>query len=271
MAENSAIEWCTHTFNPWIGCQAVSPACAHCYARRLVNRWGADFDGVRRVTSDANWKKPLTWQRRREAELHLQLGTHQPVGNGIPAIFCGSLCDAFEDRPELVEPRKRLWQLIADTEDLCWLLLTKRPENIQGMLPSTRFLQDACCGIGVTVESNDYLWRVEYLLRTPAALHFVSVEPMLGELDLQPALEDASACLALEDGGNNRLDWVIIGGESGPGARPTEDRWIRSLVEQCKGANVPVFVKQRTCNGKKIPFEQWPTDLQVREMPEKAR
>ena len=126
MAENTTISWASHTFNPWIGCQKVSDGCSSCYAEALMDtrfgkvQWGPD--GERKLTSDANWRKPLAWNRKAAA------------AGERPRVFCASLADVFDNKaPE--GARERLWQLIADTPNLDWLLLTKRPQNIARMLP----------------------------------------------------------------------------------------------------------------------------------------
>jgi len=235
MAENSKIEWCDHTFNPWIGCAPVSPACDNCYARRMMTRypryrdcWGPEGDRVR--TSDTYWKQPLKWNRQAGRD-----GTH-------PRVFCGSCCDVFEDRPTLEETRKRLWILIDDTPQLDWLLLTKRPEYIEHIPAGDNVW------LGVTVENQEMAdERIPELLQIPAAIHFVSCEPLLSHVELTPYLTD--------------LDWVIAGGESGPNARPSRLDWFRSLHDQCTEANTPFFFKQMS---KKGPI---PEDLLVREMP----
>ncbi len=293
MGEKTNISWCDATFNPWIGCEKTSPACKNCYARTLVNRWGGDFDGVRRVTSDANWKLPLRWDRKAKAE------------GGRATVFCGSLMDVFEDRRELLTPRRRLIELIYKTPNLFWLLLTKRPENIRQMVPQSWLDRPRSnVAYGTTVESNDYRWRIGKLLRIPAALHFVSAEPMLGEINFDhwsdiglechycgwlgieddaervddppddwwyrcPKCEEQTAHTPMDEwlGAERGLGWAIIGGESGSKARPTEDAWIRSLVAQCRGAGTLAFVKQRTHHGRKIPLGLWPQDLRIREVP----
>ena len=127
MAENSKIEWTDHTFNPWIGCAKVHAGCTHCYAETLMDhrygkaKWGVN--GTRNRTSDANWRKPLQWNRAAEKE-------------GRPAlVFCASLADVFEDREDLVEHRRDLFALIDKTPNLIWLMLTKRPENVRRLWP----------------------------------------------------------------------------------------------------------------------------------------
>lgn len=257
MAENSAIEWTTHTFNPWVGCSKISPGCKHCYAERDMDhrlgfaKWGND--GTRVVTSDANWRKPLAWDRKaREAgERH--------------RVFCASLADVFEDREELIEPRERLFDLISDTPHLDWLLLTKRPENLEAMLPWTsahageyreRFWPNVW--IGTSVEDQQRAdERIPELLKIPAVVRFLSMEPLLGPVDLTnldhgddrldalraEACAKGTGCL-IDDEFDRGIDWVIVGGESGPGARPMHPQWARSIRDQCQAAGVPYLFKQ---------------------------
>lgn len=194
MGANTKIEWADHTFNPWIGCSEVSEACDHCYAKKLATRmrdgtnlWGPE--GERRVTSAAYWAKPLRWAAEASAA-----GQRQRV-------FCASLADVFEDRPDLVEPRQRLWRLILDTPELDWLLLTKRPENVCRMVPIAWLTWDedrarhgevprraewpAHVWLGTTVENQERAAeRIPHLLRAPAPVHFISAEPLLEPLDV---------------------------------------------------------------------------------------
>lgn len=205
MAENSKIEWTDHTFNPWIGCAKVSPGCKNCYAETLMDqrygrvKWGVN--GTRSRTAPANWKQPLKWNREAER-------------SGIRRrVFCASLADVFEDRPELVEWRADLFKLIDATPFLDWLLLTKRPENIGKMyapmvlsdqkewnrannsLPSSglRF-PDPIPGVrrhnvwlGTSVENQATAdERIPHLLKAAhlARFTFLSCEPLLGPVDL---------------------------------------------------------------------------------------
>jgi protein gp37 len=258
MGENSKIEWTDHTFNPWIGCSKVSAGCAHCYAEALMDRrmgmarWG---DGGTRVrTSVANWKKPLKWNRDAKR-------------SGKRArVFCASLADVFEDRPELVGWREELFDLIAYTPWLDWLLLTKRPENVGRMTKGTvaagghggrlRFNM----WLGTSVESQETAdKRIPELLKVSAAVRFLSVEPMLGPVQIEErwlrGAWDVSWSVF------PRIDWVICGGESGPGARPMNLDWARSLRDQCKAAGVPFFFKQVD------KVQPIPDDLMIREFP----
>lgn len=268
MAENSKIEWTTHTFNPWRGCTKVSAGCANCYAETLSHRnpkalgvWGDN--GTRVVASDAMWREPVKWNR-----LAGEAGERHRV-------FCASLADVFEDRPELVAWRQGLFELIDTTPNLDWLLLTKRPENILQMWPksgtgkhvgvtSEGFITRANVWIGTSVEDQAAAdKRISELLKIPAAVRFLSMEPLLGPVDISyPALlfprgpqmccsGRECACQGLPCDPppwlypkGEGIDWVIVGGESGHGARPCEVDWIRGIVRQCKAASVPCFVKQ---------------------------
>lgn len=184
MAENSKIEWTDHTFNPWIGCTKVSDGCKHCYAETLMDKrmskvqWGPE--GTRVRTSAANWKKPLQWNKQAAAE-----GRRYKV-------FCASLADVFEDRPELVEWRRDLLNLILATPNLDWLLLTKRPQNIKPMLQAMPVLKRdnvwdhlwpeyfPNVWIGTSDEGNQHQ-RLDELRRIPAAVRFVSMEPLIAD------------------------------------------------------------------------------------------
>lgn len=248
VAENSKIEWCDHTFNPWRGCTAISPACDHCYAKTLVEgRLGGDFS--QRVRSAAStWKQPLAWNRKAE-----KLGVRYRV-------FCASLADVFDNQVP-VEWRLDLWTLIRETPHLDWLLLTKRPQNISRMLPP--FWGDGWHNVwlGTTVENQaEADRRIPHLLAVPACVRFLSCEPLLGPIRLdqiiapddiaegQPWLNTLSGYAWDNDGDScptgERIHWVICGGESGPGARPMHPDWARSLRDQCEAAGVPLLFKQ---------------------------
>lgn len=277
MGENSKIEWTDHTFNPWVGCTKVSPGCKHCYAEvqmtrntRWANTWGVQ--GKRLVTSDANWRKPVVWDNRAHAA-------------GKPAfVFCGSLCDVFEDREELFFVRLRLWVMIKATPWLVWLLLTKRPENILNMIPSAwKINPPANVAYGTSVENEDYRGRLVHLLQVPIAstgFRFVSAEPLLGELDLvdyfhccpscgQPKHKEFVSCNYCETYDDWRgIDWVIVGGESQKGCRPMEIEWARELKEQCACWGVPFFMKQLGGHpDKRDQLEYFPEDLRIRQFP----
>ena len=219
MGENSKIGWTHHTFNPWAGCTKVSPACDFCFAEMDTKRygfceWGKDAE--RRVTSESYWRQPLKWNADAERE-------------GISRrVFCGSWCDVMEDRPELWDTRERLFNLIDWTPSLTWLLLTKRPQNFRRFLPC-EWLEEPRRNVWgmTTVESAEYKWREKALLDTPFAIRGLSMEPLLGPVEIDP-----------------RIDWVITGGESGAHARASHPDWFRSLRDQCGAAGVSFFFKQ---------------------------
>lgn len=220
MAENSTIEWTTHTFNPWWGCVKVSPACKHCYAEAWAKRVGSDVWGIksdRRFLSDAHWRTPLQWNARETSQRQ--------------RVFCASMADVFEDRLDLVEPRARLWKLIEDTPNLDWLILTKRPENIADMSPWGKDFPKHIW-LGVTVEDQKRAEeRLPCLEEFNASVKFISAEPLLGRIDIRRWLGDT-------------INWVITGGESGPKARPTSPSWFTDLHSQCMAAEVAFHFKQ---------------------------
>jgi protein gp37 len=227
MAKNSKIEWTHHTFNPWWGCVRVSPACKHCYAETFAHRLGLDVWGKgseRRALSDAYWHQPLSWNRA-------------ALGASVrPRVFCASMADVFEDRDDLDALRQRLWELIATTPNLDWLLLTKRPQHVERMVPWGRSWPDNVW-LGTTIETQ--LWakrRAPELLKHRARVRFVSCEPLLGPIDLTPWLKRTSK--------RNAIDWVIAGGESGHHARPTNPAWLRMLRDQCQERGVAFHFKQ---------------------------
>lgn len=260
MAENSKISWCDHTFNPWLGCTKVSQGCKHCYAESLMDhrygrvQWGPE--GTRVRTSEANWHKPLQWNRKAEKE-----GRRYKV-------FCASLADVFEDRPELVEWRVELFRMIVHTPALDWLLLTKRPQHVMALMNEMGWpsLMDNVW-LGTSVENQEQAdKRIPELLKAPARIRFLSCEPLIGPVSFD---YDSDVCHCgdyIEDHGYGSghspvamessylfdgIHWVIAGAESGHGARPMDLNWVRSLRDQCQGAGVPFFFKQAILAGKK--------------------
>ncbi|MEN5117457.1 phage Gp37/Gp68 family protein [Luteimonas sp. TWI662] len=260
MAETSAIEWCDSTFNPWIGCTRVSPACDHCYAavstptRTMGIAWGAGQ--ARRRTSPSNWRQPLTWNAR-HAVFFAEHGRRRRV-------FCASLADVFDNE---VAPHwlADLLSLIALTPNLDWLLLTKRVGNVQRALrmagahmaataattPAHRLLADWLRGtppanvwIGATICNQSEADRdIPKLLLVPAAVRFLSMEPLLGPVNLYGFVSANRRCINAA-GVTDSLDWVIVGGESGPNARPMNPQWVRDVRDKCAAAGVPFLFKQ---------------------------
>lgn len=227
MAKDSKIEWTHHTFNPWWGCEKVSAACKHCYAQTWANRLGLDLWGGkrsdRRFFSDQHWKEPLKWNRDAERE-----GSRRRV-------FCASMADVFEPRSDLNEWRERLWLLIEETPFLDWLLLTKRIEHVESMVP-WKSNWPANVWLGTTIENQEWAdKRLPHLRRLKAKVKFVSCEPLLGHIDIRKALAPS---------GKSGINWVIAGGESGPGARPMNPAWAESLRDQCQERGAAFHFKQ---------------------------
>lgn len=224
MGETTGISWTDATFNPWMGCAKVSPACRNCYAEAIVTGrmglpvWGNE--APRQRTSRSYWQQPFNWNRNAEKE-----GRRRRV-------FCGSLCDVMEDRRDLDGIREDLYRLIQRTPWLDWLLLTKRPQNFIRLLPDEWQNNPPANVWGLTtVESEEYLWRIEALKAFPFAIHGLSIEPLLEDL---PGLRDHL----------QSIKWVIVGGESGRGARPMQPDWVRRIRDCCAELGIPFHFKQ---------------------------
>ena len=288
--ENSKIAWCHHTFNGWMGCTKVSPACDHCYAERDMDHrfgrvtWGAGQFRVR--TSEKNWRKPIAWNKQAAK-----------TGEKIK-VFCSSLSDVFDGEKvsDLDAWRKDLFKLIEETPNLYWMLLTKRPQNIRRMVPAHWLNKwPEHVWIGASAENQAMLdLRAPIIASLPAKVRFLSCEPLLEPLDFGRWLGDHNchACNArfwgddlradhiksvdfTDHGGESALDtcphcdydnsdeddhtvgfdnllpginWIIAGGESGPGWREMDMNWARNIRDQCASANVPFFLKQTAGN-----------------------
>jgi protein gp37 len=218
MGQYSSIEWTDHTFNPWWGCTKVSPACQNCYAELWAKRTGHQVwgkDKLRRFFNDRHWNEAVLWNEEAAKTKSRR------------RVFCASMADVFEHNPDLNIWRERLWALINETPWLDWLLLTKRPQNIEQMSPWKRHWPENVW-LGTTVENAGYVEK-------PAAIRFLSCEPLLGPIDLGPWFRRE---------GLYPIDWVIAGGESGPGARAMHPDWATNLLHQCQEAKVPFHFKQ---------------------------
>ena len=217
MGNNTGIEWTDHSWNPWHGCTKVSPGCAHCYMYRDKERYGLDPEKVVR-SLPSTFRAPLKWRD--------------------PArVFTCSWSDFFHLEADVW--RDEAWDIIRETPHLTYQILTKRVERIEDCLPDDWGEGWRNVWLGVSVENQRHVTRIHALYRVPAALRFVSAEPLLGPVDLSvpdPSLSYQTPCEA--------VDWVIVGGESGPDARPMALDWARALRDECTAAGVPFFLKQ---------------------------
>ncbi len=297
---DSNIEWTDKTWNVLRGCSRVSAGCEHCYAEAVAARFsgpGLAYEGLarRRSNGQPQWTgvvqfveskllEPLKWQR--------------------PArVFVNSMSDLFHENVS-DETIARIWQVMAEAERHTFQILTKRPERMLRWF--NEYLPDACSGeqpapiwplpnvhLGVSIEDQRAAHeRIPILLQTPAAVRFLSVEPLLSAVDLWFCLQDDAY---VDRRGAPLIDWVICGGESGIGARPCDVAWITSIVADCELAGVPCFVKQMgaapivgnlthwRCGADLLPDSsgyalklrskkggdpsEWPEELRVREFP----
>lgn len=212
MSEKSSIEWTDSTWNPVTGCTKVSPGCKHCYAETFAERW-RDIPGhpyeqgfdlriwPERLTIPLTWKKPRT-------------------------IFVNSMSDLFHEKVPLSFIRK-VFRIMEKASWHTFQILTKRADRLSNLAPELNWPPNVW--MGVSIETAEYLWRVEHLREVPAAVRFLSIEPLLGQV----GTFDLSG-----------IDWVIIGGESGHGARSMAPEWIREVRDQCSKEGIPLFFKQ---------------------------
>jgi len=226
MGRDTKISWSSHTFNPFWGCTKISAGCQNCYAETLAARFGVPWGPKvpRHMMSDARWRDVVSWNKRSAIK-------------AVPdRVFCGSMCDFAEARPDLVAPRKRLWELVEATTALRWLMLTKRPGNVPGLVPWQEGNWPKHVALGTTVEDQAAAnTRITALKRAGAPLLFLSVEPLLGPIDFGRQLEGVA--------------WVIVGCESGHRARPMELDWARRVRDQAKAAGASFFLKQLVQDG----------------------
>ena len=249
--ENSKIAWTYHSFNPWIGCQKVSPGCDHCYAERDWDhrfhhvKWGPH--GQRKQTTDGTWQGPIRW--------NCEAGI---TGERF-RVFCASVADWLDNKVPR-SWRDDLAQVIHDTPNLDWLMLTKRIENFDKLAPWRRYDVPSHVWIGVTCENQEWFDRRYRHLDDIDAIRFISYEPALGPLKIGAA----------------RPDWVICGGEFGPGARPMKPKWARRLRDECADLDIAFFLKQigsdhsrwpADIRGKGDDMGEWPKDLRIRQFP----
>ncbi|MFZ5929611.1 MAG: DUF5131 family protein [Pseudomonadota bacterium] len=219
----STIEWTEATWNPVVGCTVLSPGCANCYAMRMARRLEAmgqpKYTGTTRLSGGrAKWNGTV-----RTDEEALKLPAAWKTGR---MIFVNSMADLFHEKVPAAFI-KRVFDAMAQTPQHTYQILTKRAERLEALSGELDWARNIW--MGVSVESAGYLWRIDHLRRTPAAIRFLSLEPLLGPLENMDL---------------RGVDWAIAGGESGPGARAMQPEWVRSIRDQCISANVAFHFKQ---------------------------
>lgn len=237
MAENSKIGWTDHTHNFWWGCNKVSEECRFCYIDGIMRRGGHEpFKGPMRTK---NWSNPRKWNRLAE------------VRASRLRIFTCSMSDFFH--PGADDWRNDAWNIIKECEWLDWLILTKRPELIEARLPNDWGTGYENVWLGTTAGCRESLARVEILTEIPAAVRFVSAEPLLEPIDFRPYLDS--------------IDWIITGCERAKkGNRRLMDlEWVREIDEHCRAASVPHFFKQYYIADSGVPCEDNKLDGKLRQ------
>ncbi|MBI3828481.1 MAG: phage Gp37/Gp68 family protein [Planctomycetes bacterium] len=229
MSDHSKIEWTDATWNPVTGCTKISPGCKHCYAETFAER----FRGVKDHPYEQGFDLKL-WPER----LEIPLAWKRPR-----MIFVNSMSDLFhKDVP--IAYIKKVFKTMSLAHHHVFQVLTKRAERLEEVAGQLDWPLNVW--MGVSVENQDYIGRVDHLRKVGAAIRFISVEPLLGPVNLD-----------LKD-----IHWVIVGGESGPGARPMKAEWATSIRDQCLDANVPFFFKQwggtrKKLTGRKLEGRTW--------------
>lgn len=243
MAINSSIEWTDRTWNPVTGCQKISPGCKFCYADRMHKRlqgmgqekYSTGFNVVR--THESSLSEPYTWKFKDKSK---------------NKVFVNSMSDLFhKDVP--LEFIQKVFKTMNETPHIVYQILTKRAERFYELCNKLNWADNIW--MGVSVENQDYAYRVDILSQTPAKVKFLSIEPLIGEI----------TNLNLQN-----IDWVIVGGESGPGSRPMNSKWVKSILAMCKKSKTPFFFKQwggvrkketgRLLNGKE--YNQFPLEYE---------
>ncbi len=270
---NTTIAWTEAAWNPVTGCTKTSPGCLNCYAEKMAKRLKAMGqkkyrDCFKVTTHPASLLEPLRWRKPRR-------------------VFVVSMGDLFHEKVPFAFIDK-VFAVMALCPQHTFQVLTKRAERMAEYIgddPIRRaYLLDRAAGdvwLGVTAENQEYAnKRTPHLLECPAAVRFVSLEPLLGPVDLHEAICGA-ATLTMQEPMESNLDWVIVGGESGPGARPCDIAWILDIVQQCEAAGVACFVKQdygpKPGMQGRIPDElwavkkypRWPEPIRVQQSPER--
>lgn len=241
MGNSTLIGWTDKTWNPWRGCDKVSPGCAHCYMFTEQRRYGRDPEVVTRTKT---WGDPDKWQR--EAE---RLNTRYRVFTCSWSDFFHETADAWRDEA---------WDIIRRCPNLTFQILTKRPERIADHLPVDWAMRDRWrhVWLGTSIENKVFQWRADRLRENEAEVLFISAEPLLE---------------ALPDLNLDGIHWLIVGGESGPGYRPMDHAWVRELRDKAKQSGTAFFFKQSAAPRTEMGIEldgqivrEWPADTDAR-------
>lgn len=312
MTENSKIEWTNHTFNPWIGCTKVSKGCDNCYAEAQMDKWlnKAKWgpSGTRVKTVDSNWAKLAKWDTRLN-------GTNKRERVFVASL--ADVFEKY-DNSDIANWRFDLWNIVEKLQNLDILLLTKRPENILDCAPYTWHNQAVTdqtehwergpivakwpdhIWTGTSIENQKLVYeRLPELVKVPGK-HFLSLEPLLGPITLRGGPngiggqichrcgefsfydQDGQYCPHCGRSGatvHHHIHWIIVGGESGPNARPMDLAWVYDILDQCRQANIPVSVKQLGARWAKEAGaihrkggdpDEWLAELRVRMFPGEA-
>lgn len=264
MGEITDISWTDATYNVARGCTIVSAGCAYCYMMRDGDRWGYNGHEVQKTKSVFNM--PLKYKK-----------TESDVWPGKPLIFTSSLTDFFHEGIDSF--RDEAWEIIRKCPHLTFQILTKRPERIKQCLPNDWEDGYDNVWLGISIESEAYLHRIETLSKIPCKTRFISAEPLLSHIDFNFMSTEL---------GHHSIHWVIIGGESGNGTKPKDTsvkygyrecdiEWIESIIGQCQLSGIPVFVKQLGTHLAKTMklksrtgavMNEWPSNIQIRQFPD---
>ena len=256
MASRSPIEWTEATWNPVAGCTMVSPACTNCYAMRMAGRLEAMRQRKYLGTTHKSggrfvWSGQISLDERALTIPHSWRKERR--------IFVNSMSDLFHEAvpPDFI---RRVWEVMKVASWHTYQILTKRPERMAHVLSDPCFEVLRHVWLGTSVENADYVHRIESLRRTPATLRFLSLEPLLGPLSKLNLAE---------------IDWVIVGGESGPKARPMDASWVSEIHVQCREQGVPFFFKQwggwnKKVNGRTLRGRTWDEFPRVSTRPAEA-
>lgn len=293
MGDKSKIQWTDATWNPVVGCTYISRGCVNCYAAKQARRiamMGNQYERYSPLVSNFWDTQQIRWQWSGKVELFSER-LDQPLRWRKPRmVFVCSMGDLFHEgvSDEYID---RVWNVMTKSPKHTFQILTKRPARMRDYVERGRPGHGVPPNVwlGVSTENQETLDdRVPYLLATPAAVRFVSAEPLLAKLNLREHLAPIADRSPRWPWGRPGIDWVIVGGESGPGARHCNLLWIKWILKQCREADVPCFVKQvgayvtRPIPGfvKDFPFrpkhpkggdpEEWPEELRVREWPQRS-